>query len=111
MGELWYKMAQQCRQCVVTGCSSTAVDVPVTWRYVYCISASSAFMTLKARRAVRMQLNADVEFSFLATQHVVEWRPTAGTVPPNVYLGMFVSILLAILRKQCSFFFALTSRI
>ena len=56
-------------------------------RYVYCISASSAFITLKARRAVRMQLNADVEFSFLATRHVVEWRSTAGTVPPNVYLG------------------------
>ena len=86
MGELCYKMAQQCRQCVVIGCSSTAVDAPVTWRYVYCISASSAFMPLKARRAVRMQLNADVEFSFLAT-HVFLWRPNAGTVSPNVYLG------------------------
>ena len=88
MGKLWYKIAQQCRQCVVTGCSSTAVDLPVTWRYVYCIFASSAFMTLKPRRAVRMQPNADVEFSFLATRHVVEWYLTAGTVPPNVYLGV-----------------------
>ena len=87
MGELWYKMTQQYRQCVVTSCSITAVDVPVTWRYVYCTSASSAFMTLKARRAVGMQLNADVEFSFLVTRHVVKWRPTAGTVPPNVHLG------------------------
>ena len=72
MGKLWYKMAQQCRQYVVTGCSSTAVDLPVTWRYVYCISASSVFMTLKPGRAVEMQLNADVEFSFLATRHVFE---------------------------------------
>ena len=48
---------------------------------------TSTFMTLKPRRAVRMQLNTDVEFSFLATRHVVEWRLTAGTVPPNVYLG------------------------
>ena len=58
-----FKMAQQCRQCVVTGCSRTTVDVPeisirlvfssiilnreinvpLTWNYVYCISASSAF--------------------------------------------------------------------
>ena len=65
----------------------TAVDVPVTWCYVYCISTSSAFMALKRRRAVRMQLNADVELSFLATRHVVKWRPTAATVPPNFYLG------------------------
>ena len=83
MGKSWYKMAQ----CVVTGCSSTAVDVPLPWRYVDCISASSAFITLKLHRAVRMQLNADVEFSFLATRHVVEWRLTAGRVPSNVYLG------------------------
>ena len=44
-------------------------------------------MTLKRRRAVRIPLNADVELSFLATRHVVEWRPTAATVPPNFYLG------------------------
>ena len=48
-------------------------------------------MTLKPRRAVRMQLNADVEFSFLATRHVVEWRLTADTVPPNVYSGRVLS--------------------
>ena len=45
-------------------------------------------MALKPCRAVRMQLNADVELRFLATRHVVEWRPTAATVPPNFYLGM-----------------------
>ena len=33
MEELWYKMAQQCGQCVVTGCSSAAVDVPSVCRY------------------------------------------------------------------------------
>ena len=27
-----FKMAQQCRHCVVTGCSSTAVDVPSVCR-------------------------------------------------------------------------------
>ena len=86
-GELRYKMAQQCRQCVVTGCSSTAIDVPVTGCYMYCISASNAFMALKPRCAVRMQVNADVELSFLATRYVVDGRPTAATVPPNFYLG------------------------
>ena len=33
MRELWYKMALLCRQCVVTGCSSTVVDVPSVCRY------------------------------------------------------------------------------
>ena len=33
MGELWYKMALQYRQCVITGCSSTVVDVPSVCRY------------------------------------------------------------------------------
>ena len=83
------KFREQCRQCVVTGCSCTAVDVPITWRYVYCIYPSSAFMALKPRRTVKMQLNADIELSFLATRHVVEWRPTAATIPPNVYLGYY----------------------
>ena len=32
-GGLWYKMARQYRQGVVTGCSSTAVDVPSVCRY------------------------------------------------------------------------------
>ena len=38
-----FRMAQQCRQYVVTGRSNTAVDVPFTWRYVYYIFACSAF--------------------------------------------------------------------
>ena len=71
-----FEMARQYRQCVVTGCSSTAVDVPFTKHYVYCISASSAF----GFEAVRMQLNADAELSFPATRHVVEWHPTAAII-------------------------------
>ena len=35
-GELWYEMAQQCRQCVVTGCSSTAVSVSLPAAVLYC---------------------------------------------------------------------------
>ena len=64
-------------------CSST--DVSRTLRVTSCFQ--SGYSSLTPRRAVRMQLNADVEFSFLATRRVTAWRPTAAIMPPNVYLG------------------------
>ena len=47
-------------------------------------------MGLKPRRAVRMQLNLDVELSFLATRHFTEWRPTAAIILSNNYLGIYI---------------------
>ena len=64
-------------------CSSTAVSR--TLRVTSCYQ--SRYRSLTPRRTVRMQLNADVEFSFLATRRVAAWRPTAAIMPPNVYLG------------------------
>ena len=54
-----------------------------------------------ARRAGRMQLNADAESNLLELPAAAEWRPTAATVPANVYLGIhMVMKYILLLHKK-----------